>query len=142
MQIIAQRRKFHLPRAAFLGLVDSLVLRSEFVSEDVEIVHQLLAGEAIYDMRTQGEMVPNGTVSAENVNEEQLEGAAAAMSYFCDKYGIVKGFILGELYFRGDLSRGALRSYAVVLRRMGDRLARVRSDFLFWLTDVHYKDMS
>jgi len=138
MRIIAQRRKQHLSTKAFLELVDLLVLKKEFVAEDVAVIYQLLQGTALYDMRIKGEMVPNSEQPSSGVSREQLRGLTQAMSYFCEKYGVVKGFILGELYFRRDLSPEGLRRYAEVLSRFGGRNARVRSQFFLWLSERRY----
>ena len=141
MQIIEQRKKVHLSTKDFLELIDLLVIKKEFLAEDVKIIHDLLNGNAMYDMKIKGEMVPNQETTPQ-ISQEQLQGVSQSMSYFCDKYGNIKGFILGELYFRKDLTLEGLRSYAVVLRRMGGRNAICRSRFLFWLVDEHYNKQS
>jgi hypothetical protein len=138
MRILEQRRKRHLSMSEFLELVDMLILKKEFLAEDVRIIYQLLQGTALYDMRIKGEMIPNSERPVRQVSREQLEGVAQSMSYFCDKYGVIKGFILGELYFRRDLSAEGLRRYAEVLSKMDGRNTQVRSRFFYWLAGRQY----
>ena len=134
MKIISRKARMHLSRQKFLDLCVLVFVQGRFVSEDVDAVRDILAGEAIYDAGVQGRMVPHSD-AVPRVSEEILRGIESAMSYFCDRYGPVKGFILGELFFRKQGDPAELLEYADNLERLFTRIGRVRAAFYRWFVD-------
>lgn len=131
MRIIDTQKKIHLSTQKFLDYSYMIFREGRFLHEEVKLAKELLNGEALYDSRVKGKMVPNSAHTV-NVGFEQLQGLAQVMSYFCDRYGPLKGFILGELFFRKGSSEQDLLDYANVLDDFGDRNAVLRSKFYKW----------
>jgi len=138
MKIVDRKKRVRLTRQKFLDLCVLVFTKGRFVSEDVDVVRDILSGEALYDAGVQGRMVPHSDEVAQ-VPEEVLRGIEGAMSYFCDKYGPVKGFILGELFFRKQGDPAELIDYAGNLEHLYTRAGRVRSAFYRWFVDVLLK---
>lgn len=140
MRIIDTQIKHHLSTQKFLDYSFMIFREGRFLQDEVKLVKELLNGEALYDSKVKGKMVPNAEDVA-NVGFEQLQGLAQVMSYFCDKYGPVKGFVLGELFFRKGSSDQDLLDYSRVLDDFGDRNAVLRSSFYQWfINDYLQKD--
>lgn len=141
MRIVDTQIKQHLSTQKFLDYSYMIFREGRFLHDEVKLSKELLNGEALYDSRVKGRMVPN-TADVANVGLEQLQGLAQVMSYFCDKYGPIKGFILGELFFRKGSSDQDLLEYAGVLEDFGDKNAILRSNFYKWfINDYLEKDM-
>lgn len=136
MRIVDTQIKMHLSSQKFLDYAHMIFEQGRFISDEVKLVKELLNGEALYDFRVKGRMMPN-TDEDLDIAEEHLKGVAQVMSYFCDKYGVLKGFILGELFFRKDGSRDDLLKYASVLKGFGGKNAAMRSAFYFWFINEY-----
>lgn len=135
MKIVETRQKVHLSTRRFLDYAYMIFHQGRFLTEEVNVISAILTGDALYEARVRGTMVPNNTIAQINISREQLTGVASAMSYFCDKYGVLKGFILGELYFRKGETVDGIRNYARVLVNLGGRLALKRAEFYLWFAD-------
>jgi hypothetical protein len=114
-------------------------MHGRFVSEDVDTVRDILNGESLYDAGIQGRLIPHSD-DVPKVSDEVLCGIEQTMSYFCDKYGVIKGFILGELFFRKQGDPAELLAYADNLDRLFTRVARVRAAFYRWFVEVLLKE--
>jgi hypothetical protein len=86
-------------------------------------------------------MIPHSD-AVPRVSDEILRGIEGAMSYFCDRYGTVKGFILGELFFRKQGDPAELLEYADNLDRLFTRIARVRAAYYRWFVQELLKGRS
>lgn len=139
MKIVDRKKKVRLSRKMFVDLCVMVFRDGRFVTEDVDTVKGILSGDILYDAGVQGRMVPNAE-AVNDVSVEVLHGIEQAMSYFCDKYGVVKGFIIGELFFRKQGDPAELLTYADALERMFTRVARTRASFYRWFVDVCLKE--